>query len=1200
MSDEGASNRLQDRKWKRFLRGPDPMLLEELYVPALARAVRYDRSCAYFSSSVLAAAARGFAKLIDRMITAKDQAKNPSIRLLVNEQLEPEDVKALMEAGDTGPLEEALLKRFKTPKDILEKQRLAMLGWLAKSGRLEVRVGVMRYGTGIMHAKFGIAYDAHGDAIVFSGSGNETSHGLAGNYEQLEVSGSWQDQDRFEHYQSEFETLWKDQHDHVYTVSLPEAVKLRLIKFATAQPPQAEPTNALQRQRAYMTWKFISEACYLPNGATACDATGMVDLWPHQRSVVADAAGAWPEGRLLCDEVGMGKTLEGIVTLRRLLAGRGVKRALLLVPAGLLKQWQGELREKGGLIVPRLESQTQLVWPDDRVEKVTGLGEALRQPLLLMSRETARTEGNVPVVLAADPWDLVLLDEAHAARRARQVETEFNSANFLLELLRKLQLQGRARGVLLLSATPMQTHPWEPWDLLQVLGEGDRWLSDFGTVRRFYDAVARLKRGQCDMDLARSAATTVCGDRAFPPPPDGKPLPSPQDLAKRLAFAKASERPQFAAWLRSGAPLARRMHRNTRQTLRQYHEKGLLERPPATRKVIDVQYDFDSKVERDAYNAITGYIDRRFKELEGEKPGKGFVMTIYRRRASSSFEALRRSLERRRDGLMQVINKRAHDLVLSTGETPDWLSFDDVPDGDVKVSLALPQDPKVANKELQDIERVLGLLDTVGAIDSKRDRFFDYLKQLTEDGRSTLVFTEYTDTMEYLRNTLADHFQGRLGCYSGDGGIVWSEGDWKNVGKDAITQMLHDGKLAVLLCTDAASEGLNLQTASALIDYDLPWNPSKVEQRIGRIDRIGQAWEEILVVNLFLKDSIDQRVYGVLRSRCGLFEHFVGSMQPVLSRARRMLEASESVDLQALEVEAASVDHDDLLAETYADAETQQPDDVPPPIRRQDLVDALDLLTGECGPAAEQVGGTSSYLLSGVSPKRLTIAGSPGALDADVSAQPLTPEAPFVASILTALERPGERLPLVIASVQDDRFRSSAAVWVAPDGHVEAVDTLPEVISKLQAWDGQYPEPSAWRKAEAKAATTARTAVEAGKRTAAEREKAARARQLGAARLRLLVELGRFVLSLGGEVDDLNGKLHEVMTGASAGAQRVRTAFELLGNQYPEWDQSLLDELRRWLETQSPGSRKARQAGAELDAAIRDPRWAAQSAAAAT
>ena len=63
--------------------------------------------------------------------------------------------------------------------------------------------------------------------------------------------------------------------------------------------------------------------------------------------------------------------------------------------------------------------------------------------------------------------------------------------------------------MLLLSATPMQTHPWEPWDLLQVLGEGDRWLSDFGTVRRFYEAVARLKSGQCDMDLARSAALTV-------------------------------------------------------------------------------------------------------------------------------------------------------------------------------------------------------------------------------------------------------------------------------------------------------------------------------------------------------------------------------------------------------------------------------------------------------------------------------------------------------------------------------------------------------------------------------------------------------------------------------------------------------------------------------------------------------------------
>jgi hypothetical protein len=93
----------------------------------------------------------------------------------------------------------------------------------------------------------------------------------------------------------------------------------------------------------------------------------------------------------------------------------------------------------------------------------------------------------------------------------------------------------------------------------------------------------------------------------------------------------------------------------------------------------------------------------------------------------------------------------------------------------------------------------------------------------------------------------------------------------------------------VLLCSDAASEGLNLQVASALINYDLPWNPARVEQRIGRIDRIGQKASDLRIVNLVLAESVDERVYQVLGQRCDLFRTFVGAMQPVLSVARRML-----------------------------------------------------------------------------------------------------------------------------------------------------------------------------------------------------------------------------------------------------------------------------------------------------------------------
>jgi len=113
------------------------------------------------------------------------------------------------------------------------------------------------------------------------------------------------------------------------------------------------------------------------------------------------------------------------------------------------------------------------------------------------------------------------------------------------------------------------------------------------------------------------------------------------------------------------------MHRNTRKTLQRYYERGLLADPPPRRSVDDIHFDFLETAERRVYEAVGRYIERRFRELESEKPGKGFVMTIYRRRASSSPQALERSLERRREGLLRVIHGRAFDSDLAEADVPD-------------------------------------------------------------------------------------------------------------------------------------------------------------------------------------------------------------------------------------------------------------------------------------------------------------------------------------------------------------------------------------------------------------------------------------------------------------------------------------------------------------------------------------------------
>lgn len=1168
---------LRDRAWLRFLRGPDQTLMEGLYEPALGQALHYDRSCAYFSSSVLAAAARGFGPFIETLLGLGAEAPRPAIRLLVNEELSRDDVAAILQQRRDDVFAEQLLTRLREPTDVLERDRLGMLAFLVQERLLEIRVGLMRHGRGILHAKFGIVTDRDGDALVFNGSGNESASGLTANYEKLELSTSWEDADRFQHFREEFDALWEDRDAAVTTLPLPDAVRLALVRFVPAERWVAPRSDAAKSQRrrheAAMRWRFAVEAPYLPDGQRNCDAMAPVSLWPHQIRVVEETAAAWPAGRLLCDEVGMGKTVEAIMVLRRLLAGRGVRRALLLVPAGILRQWQDELREKGGLVVPRLEGSRIVIWPDGETETVGGLAAALEQPLLLVSREFARLDQNTDVLLQATPWDLVLLDEAHAARRAKQEEREFNSATRLLDLLRRLQLLGRTRGFLLLSATPMQTHPWEPWDLLSVLGEGSPWLrGDFGLVRGFYGGVAKAQRVPLQTPEARWVAQVVDTDGSFTPPPGpAGPLPM------RLSAGSPKQREQLARWLRESAPLGRRMHRNTRATLRRYYADGRIDRPPPTRAVQHASFDFANPRERDLYDGITNYVNRRFEELEEERPGKGFVMMVYRRRASSSLHALERSLVRRAEGLRRVIAQRATEQSFDF-DHEDASEFEELLLGDMQgpLSSALPDDPKVAAEELKDVQRLLAQAAELTGTDSKFEEFLRALDLATDDGRAALIFSEFTDTVAYLRDKLFPKFGGAVGCYTGEGGQVWRDDKWIRVSKETITDRLGRGELRVLLCSDAASEGLNLQAAGALINYDLPWNPSRVEQRIGRIDRIGQQAEVIRVVNLALRDSVDERVYQVLEHRCQLFQHFVGAMQPVLAEARQMLLGlkpfSEGVLTQAerrVQAEAAAL-------AAFEESGGGPPAVKPPGVTLHDLVRAF---VEVCPSVSAPIAGKSRRVLA-----------SSDQLAKEPTAWPLSPFVPELRQLGEEIVQAGELLPLVVGTHEDDGFRVAVAVWVGRDDD-EVVERIERLEALLGMWDGRFAEPKRWLAADSYAKRIARGVVEGMVARATHEERAGLERQVAAAKLRLTRELGRFLLCLDPNVLDLNQEFHTQQLREIASAERLRRAHAMVG--YPEWPPTLLAELRGEVEDLTANQRKNVIIGSPLDAALGDPRWQA-------
>ena len=155
-----------------------------------------------------------------------------------------------------------------------------------------------------------------------------------------------------------------------------------------------------------------------------------------------------------------------------------------------------------------------------------------------------------------------------------------------------------------------------------------------------------------------------------------------------------------------------------------------------------------------------------------------------------------------------------------------------------------------------------------------------------------MVFTQFTDTMDYLRELLAAAGSSVM-CFSGRGGEIRNtDGTWTLISRDAVKRRFKEGRSEVLVCTDAAAEGLNFQFCGALVNYDMPWNPMRVEQRIGRIDRLGQRLSDIRIINLHYEDTVEADVYRALRSRISIFEKVVGGLQPILAKLPRLIEES--------------------------------------------------------------------------------------------------------------------------------------------------------------------------------------------------------------------------------------------------------------------------------------------------------------------
>lgn len=985
---------LRDFQWDVGYSHEDGDLVNLFFIPALSRATLYQRATGYFTGEVLALAARGLDALIQR---------GGRMQLLVGCTLSEKDVEQIQKGYDIRELvaRDDWGKKLVLPDDnVWARQHYGYLAWMIARGRLDVQLaipldehGQMRAGLALYHAKMGIITDEHGDQLVFKGSINETSQGWLNNCESFDVSCSWRgdwDEKKVAKATTEFSTLWTGKARSARVIEFPQALKERLLEFLPTddtfvkpprsasepddeEPPEQPPGPTLEPpagtvsadERQRRVWSFIKNAPKRPDGAMVAVLTSAVKPWPHQLRAYQRMLDSWPFRLLIADEVGLGKTIEAGLLVRHAWIAELAQRILIMVPKAVLPQWQSELYEKFNLVVP-IYTGHSLIWPEHHartipLEQKIGRSEWTKQPLVLTSSHLMRRKDRQQELIDAADWDLLVLDEAHHARRKSPGTPREGGPNRLLRLMQ--QIKDKAKSLLLITATPMQVHPVEIWDLLSLLGLPEPWTTKafvdyFETLGRNPDAaqlqgVARLfqvTEKVCgpisDVELERIGNAIGLGKIA-----QKKVVAALRETDSTIPLKRlgTQQRQMALALLKMGSPVRHRMSRHTRNLLKQYHKCGLLDTPIPDRDVIDWPVEL-SPAERALYEAVEDYISDTYEKAEpNKKTAVGFVMTIYRRRLASSFAALRNTLV---DRLEKLTRSESGDD--QNNESNEDISQDETADEVMSVEDA--RDYEREALKVEERERILELLRGIAKLgtDSKALKLVDRLTDAFQAGYgSALVFTQYTDTMDFLRDFLSERLDMPIGCFSARGGETRDRsGSWVRCSKEQIKQKLRVGDVRLLVCSDAAAEGLNLQSCGVLANYDLPWNPMKVEQRIGRIDRIGQRFPKVRIINLAYADTVEADVYFALSRRINLFQGVVGKLQPILSqlprefeqaalrrrgdRERGRHEAVQHVQMLVREAEVAAFDIDEV-----SDADLSPPSFPAAPLTPADITAVL-------------------------------------------------------------------------------------------------------------------------------------------------------------------------------------------------------------------------------------------------------------------
>lgn len=532
-------------------------------------------------------------------------------------------------------------------------------------------------------------------------------------------------------------------------------------------------------------FKLAVEACRI-NLAHLFDPmmavhTSNVEPLPHQITAVYESMlPRQPLRYVLADDPGAGKTIMAGLFIRELLMRADAKRVLIVAPGSLVEQWQDEMFEKFGL--------SFTLFSREQVEQSRSSNPFDDHDLLVARVDQLSRAEDLQEKLRLSHWDLVVVDEAHKLSASYFGNKINKTKRFQLgELLGSI-----TRHFLLMTATPHNGKE-EDFQLFMSLLDADRFYGKFRDGAHKVD-VTDLMRRMVKEDLLKF---------------DGTPL-----FPERRAYT--------------------------------------------------VNYKL-SDLEAALYAAVTDYVKTEFARADqladgGRKGTVGFALTALQRRLASSPEAIYQSLKRRRNKLKRrVEDEKLRQRGQSLAETlngkngmPDdvWEAAEALSPEDYENFEEAVVDQATAAQTIQELEAEIIILEGLEeqarqVVHSGQDRKWDELSRLLQDTpemhdvdgrqRKLIIFTEHRDTLNYL----AVKIRGLVGS---EEAVVMIHGGVKREERRKVQELFrNDPTVRVLLATDAAGEGVNLQNANLMVNYDLPWNPNRLEQRFGRIHRIGQT-----------------------------------------------------------------------------------------------------------------------------------------------------------------------------------------------------------------------------------------------------------------------------------------------------------------------------------------------------------------------